>query len=469
MSGHDASRRFPGGLDRRAAGVLLHPTSLPGAGPTGRLDRSAHDFIDWLAAAGFRVWQMLPIGPVDEHDCPYQPPSTFAGDTRLIDPDGPTGEGGLDAFRQRNADWLDDWCLFAVLRRTLGRPWPQWPVVLRDRDPDALARVRREQLTAIDEECRAQCRFACQWRRLKDYAATRGVLLFGDLPLYCAHDSADAWARRDLFALDSAGRITGEAGVPPDAFSKTGQHWGQPLHDWPAHAESGWRWWIERLRVLAARFDLLRLDHFRGFCAAWSIAPGAADAREGRWVPGPGRALFDAIDDDLGELPLVAEDLGTITPDVHALRESLGLPGMRVLHFAFDGQADNPHLPGHHPEWSVAYTGTHDNDTTLGWWRSLDESMRARVRVQLATGGESMPEPLIDATLGSRARLAMLPMQDVLGLGSEARMNVPGRRDGNWRWRYPEGALHAALASHWRWRLDRAGRHPAKRSGGGTR
>ncbi|MDZ7828633.1 MAG: 4-alpha-glucanotransferase [Halofilum sp. (in: g-proteobacteria)] len=449
---------FPGGIEQRAAGVLLHPTSLPGPGATGRLDGRARAFVDWLAAAGFRVWQMLPTGPVDDHACPYQPPSAFAGDTRLLDPDGPSGGDGLEKFRTRNAAWIDDWTLFAALRQALGRPWWQWPADLRDRDPGALARAREVYAAAIEAETRDQCRFEHQWSALRDYAAAQGVLLFGDLPLYCAHDSADAWANRGLFALDEGGGITGEAGVPPDAFSDTGQHWGQPLHDWDAQAADGWRWWIERLRVMAARFDLLRIDHFRGFCAAWSIPAGAEDARVGHWVPGPGRAPFDAIRDDLGELPLIAEDLGTITDDVQVLRDDLGLPGMRVLQFAFDGGDDNPHRPEHHPEWSVAYTGTHDNDTALGWWRGLDEETRARVCAELATDDHGMPGPLIDSVLHSRARLAMLPLQDLLGLGSEARMNVPGRRAGNWCWRFREGALDTAPASAWRDRLATAGR-----------
>jgi 4-alpha-glucanotransferase len=449
---------FPGGLERRAAGVLLHPTSLPGPGSTGRLDATARAFVDWLATAGFRVWQMLPTGPVDDHDCPYQPPSTFAGDTRLIDPHGPTGAEGLDAFRARHAAWLDDWTLFAALRRHYRRPWPDWPAPLRDRAPEALAEARAQHAEVIEAEERAQCRFDCQWRALRAYAAARGIRLFGDLPLYCAHDSADVWANRALFAVDAEGRIESEAGVPPDAFSETGQHWGQPLHAWETHAAEDWRWWIARLRVLADRFDLLRIDHFRGFAAAWSIPAGAEDARGGHWVPGPGQAVFDAIRERLGELPLIAEDLGTITDDVHALRDGLGLPGMRVLQFAFDGGPDNPHRPEHHPEWSVAYTGTHDNDTTLGWWHGLDEDTRRRVRGELATTGETMPEPAIGAVLASRARLAVVPLQDVLGLGSEARMNVPGRRDGNWRWRFSPAMLDGADAVAWRARLAAAGR-----------
>lgn len=445
---------------QRAAGVLLHPSSLPGPGPTGRLD-AAHAFVDWLAAAGFRVWQMLPVGPVDDWACPYQPPSAFAGDPRLVAPRAgprlPTRRQ-LDAFRTEQASWLADWTLFAALRREQGRPWWQWPEPLRDRDPDALAAARRRLAADIAAAETVQWRFAVQWRRLKDHANARGVRLFGDLPLYCAHDSADVWARRGLFAVGADGRITAEAGVPPDAFAATGQHWGQPLHAWEAHAAEGWAWWIERLRTLAARFDLLRVDHFRGFAAAWAIPAGAADARAGAWTPGPGRAPFDAIREALGALPLVAEDLGTITDDVHALRDALGLPGMRVLQFAFYGAADNPHRPEHHPECSVAYTGTHDNDTALGWWRGLDPATRARVRAALGTTGADMPAPLIDAALHARARLAVLPLQDVLGLGREARMNVPGRPAGNWRWRFAAGALDGARAARWRARLAAARR-----------
>ncbi len=444
---------FPGGIEGRAAGVLLHPTSLPGPGPTGRLDANAYRFVDWLAEAGFRVWQMLPIGPVDAHGSPYQPPSVFAGDVRLIDPDGPSGVESLDEFRRRNAGWLEDWALFAALRHDLGRPWPEWPPALRDRDPEALEQARQRHARAIEAEIERQRRFDYQWRALRDYARGRGVLLFGDLPLYGAHDSADAWAARHLFALDAHGGITGEAGVPPDAFSELGQHWGQPLHNWAAHANDGWAWWIERLRVLTERFDLLRIDHFRGFEAAWSIPPDATDARAGHWVKGPGRAPFDAVEDALGHLPLVAEDLGTITDAVHALRDALGLPGMRVLQFAFDGVPDNPHRPEQHPEWSVAYTGTHDNDTLVGWWHGLDHATRAHVADVLGADAGQMPWPAIDAVLQSPARLAMLPLQDLLGLDSEARMNVPGQSEGNWCWRLEPSTLEAMPQRYWRQRL----------------
>ncbi|MEF8833926.1 MAG: 4-alpha-glucanotransferase [Halofilum sp. (in: g-proteobacteria)] len=324
--------------------------------------------------------------------------------------------------------------------------------------PDALADARAEMAGAIHAGKVAQWRFARQWRRLHAYARERGVALFGDVPIYCALDSADVWGQPHLFAVTADGTVTGEAGVPPDAFSGTGQHWGQPLHDWGAHAADGWRWWCRRLRVQAACFELLRIDHFRGFAAAWSIPAGAADAREGHWVTGPGRAPFDAIRARLGHLPLVAEDLGVITDDVHALREALGLPGMRVLQFGFDGGPDNPHRPDNHPEWSVAYTGTHDNDTTLGWWQLLDESARAAVRNVLGTTGETMPAPLIDAALGSRARLAVIPLQDLLGRGSEARMNVPGSPHGNWRWRLGADELAMADPASWRARLARYGR-----------
>ena len=447
-------------LGPRSAGVLLHPTSLPGPGPNGRLDTSAYRFIDWLASAGFRYWQMLPVGPVDDTDCPYQPPSTCAGGTHLLDPGDcaePSDEA-LEAFVRTERDWLEDWALFAALRARFARPWPKWPAAVRERAPDALADARRELAGAIHAERVAQWRFAHQWRCLRTYAHARGVGLFGDVPIYCALDSADVWAEPRLFTVDADGTVTGEAGVPPDAFSETGQHWGQPLHDWEAHAADGWRWWSRRLRVQAGCFDLLRIDHFRGFAAAWSIPAGAAAARDGRWVPGPGRVPFDAIRAQLGHLPLVAEDLGVITDDVHALRDGLGLPGMRVLQFAFDGGPDNPHRPEHHPEWSVAYTGTHDNDTTLGWWRSLDEDERDAVRWALEMTGVTMPAPLIDAALGSRARLAIIPFQDLLARGSEARMNVPGSCQGNWMWRFEMDDLAALDSASWRARLARFGR-----------
>jgi 4-alpha-glucanotransferase len=444
----------------RSAGVLLHPTSLPGPGRNGRLDAAAYRFVDWLAAAGFRWWQMLPIGPVDEADCPYQPPSTCAGGTHLLDPaecPEPPADA-LAAFVEAERDWLEDWALFAALRAAIGRPWPEWPAGVRHRAADALADARAELAPAIDEEKVAQWHFARQWRRLRTYAHERGVALFGDVPIYCALDSADVWAEPHLFAVDGDGTVTGEAGVPPDAFSDTGQHWGQPLHEWAAHAADRWRWWCRRMRVQAGCFDLLRIDHFRGFAAAWSIPAGAIDARDGDWVVGPGRAPFDAIRADLGHLPLVAEDLGMITEDVHALRDALGLPGMRVLQFAFDDGPENPHRPRNHPEWSIAYTGTHDNDTALGWWQKLDEGARDAARGELGTTGETMPAPLVDAALGSRARVAILPLQDVLELGSEARMNVPGRREDNWSWRFGPGDLVMTDTAAWRARLARFGR-----------
>ena len=444
----------------RSAGVLLHPTSLPGPGANGRLDASAYRFVDWLAAAGFRYWQMLPVGPVDEADCPYQPPSTCAGGTHLLNPsDCPApSDDDLDTFVKTERDWLEDWALFAALRREIGRPWPEWSAGVRERAVDALADARAELAGAIHAEKVAQWQFARQWGRLRAYAHERGVGLFGDVPIYCALDSADVWAEPHLFAVAADGTVTGEAGVPPDAFSDTGQHWGQPLHDWAAHEADGWRWWCRRLRVQAGCFDLVRIDHFRGFAAAWSIPAGAADAREGRWITGPGREPFDAIRAQLGHLPLVAEDLGVITDDVHALRDALGLPGMRVLQFAFDGGPENPHRPHNHPEWSVVYTGTHDNDTTLGWWRSLDETTRDTVRSVLETTGEAMPAPLIDAALASRARLAIIPLQDLLALGNEARMNVPGRRHGNWAWRFEADDLARSDTTAWRARLARFGR-----------
>lgn len=443
----------------RAAGVLLHPTSLPGPAAHGRLGSAADAFVEALAAAGFRWWQMLPVGPVDRVESPYQSASAFAGRPGFLDPRAPAPEAGdRDRFRAENAFWLDDWTLFTVLRRHYRRPWPEWPVPLRDREPRALAAARDELAAEIDVAEGIQWRFDVQWQRLKARANWLGVGLIGDLPLYCALDSADVWARRDWFAVDAEGNVTAAAGVPPDAFAAGGQLWGHPLHDWDAQAASGWQWWVERVCTQARRFDLLRIDHFRAFAAAWSIPPGDADATNGHWTPGPGRAPFDAIAASLGDLPLIAEDLGTITPDVEDLRRALGLPGMRVLQFAFDGGDDNPHRPHNHTEDQVVFTGTHDNDTSLGWWQALPEETRERIGAELGTDGHDMPAPLIDAALQSPARLAVVPLQDLLALGSEARMNIPGTETGNWQWRYRESDLDRAFNREIRQRLRDAGR-----------
>jgi 4-alpha-glucanotransferase len=394
----------------RSSGVLLHPTSLP----HGRLDEEAYRFVDWLAAAGQSWWQVLPLGPPGEEGSPYESASAFAGSPALLaEPDAPVSAEEVEGFVAAQPYWSGGWAAYA--------------------GAGALA---------------DQVRFGREWTALRRYAAARGVRLFGDLPIYVAEGSADHVAHPELFQQGFV------AGVPPDAFTERGQLWGSPLYDWGALRATGFRWWVERLRRTLELVDLARLDHFRGFVAYWSVPAGAPDARGGTWRRGPGRELFDAARADLGELPLVAEDLGVITPAVERLRDELGLPGMHVLQFAFDGGPSNPHRPENHRELGVVYTGTHDNDTALGWWSSLSPAARR------ATGLDA-GEPhwsLIELALGSRARLAIVPVQDALGLGSEARMNTPGRARGNWGWRLEPGALNAELAARLRGATERSGR-----------
>jgi len=435
-----------GFLERRAAGVLLHPTSLPG----GRLGAAALEFIEFLAAAGCRVWQVLPLGPTGPDLSPYSPSSVFAGNPSLL-PSGagaPPARGALADFVERERAWLPDYALFvAAKQETAGAPWWEWPPDLRDREPQALRSLAKRYATLIEGVYVEQFRFAARWRELRTAAHERGIAIYGDLPMFTVADSADVWAHRDLFRLDEEGRATAVAGVPPDAFAEDGQLWGNPLFDWDAMRETGFAWWIERVRHELDRCDLLRLDHFRGLVATWEVPAGAASAREGQWREVPGRELLEALARALGRLPLVAENLGDITPEVEALRHAFRLPGMHVLQFAFDGTENNPHRPERHEEQGVAYTGTHDNDTTLGWFRSLDPATQQEVLALTGGTAEDMPWPAIETVMRSRARLAVVPMQDFLALGSEARMNRPGVAAGNWRWQLAAGDLDPALAA----------------------
>jgi 4-alpha-glucanotransferase len=377
----------------RTSGVLVHPTSLP----NGRLDEEAYRFVDWLAAAGQTWWSLLPLGPPDEHGSPYAARSAFAASPELLaEPRAPVGIDELESFVARHPYWIGEWAEFA--------------------DGDAVA---------------GQVRFEREWAALRAYAAGRGVRLIGDLPIYVAPGSADHRFRPELF---QDGFV---AGVPPDYFSATGQLWRNPLYDWPAHRAQGYRWWIERLRRTFELVDVTRVDHFRGFVAYWSVPARNRTAKSGRWRRGPGAELFRAAEAELGELRLIAENLGVITDPVEALRRELGLPGMVVLEFGFDGTPSNPHrLENHRPD-DVVYTGTHDHDTARGWFESLPARARART-------GLDPREPhwsLIALALSSRANLALIPVQDVLGLGSEARLNMPGRAAGNWTWRLHRGEL----------------------------
>ncbi len=363
-----------------------------------------------------------------------------------------TGERtAFDSFVQQHRTWLLPYSLFEHYRRNSGnRPWWEWPAPIRAREPAALTAALasgRDNLRAIAFE---QYLFDRQWQRLRDYANSRGVCLFGDLPFYVDLDSVEVWWHRKLFCVSPDGRPEAVAGVPPDYFNADGQLWGNPLYDWPAMQADGFRWWTERIRGQLRCFDLVRIDHFRALESFWEIPAGASTARDGRWQPAPGAKLLETLQRELGEMPLVAEDLGTITPAVRALREEFGLPGMLVLQFAFDGSLQNPYLPANHVENAVVYTGTHDNDTTLGWYFSLDAGTRARVDACLASTPGDMPGSLIRAAYASPAQLAMLPMQDLLALGSEARMNMPGTATGNWTWRFSWGQLDTDLADRCR-------------------
>ncbi len=398
--------------------MLAHVTSIPG----GRLGDGALRFVDWLAEAGVAWWQVLPLGPPDEHRSPYRSASAFAGWPGLLsEPEAPVSVDEEDAFRQRSAPWIGDWATAA----------------------GAGAR----------EAVRDQVRFDREWRRLRTHAAERGVRLIGDVPIYVAPGSVDHLAHPDLF------RTGVVAGVPPDAFSDDGQLWGNPLFDWSALRRQGYAWWTERLRRTFDLVDLTRIDHFRAFVAYWEVPASAATARDGRWVRGPGRAVFDAATAALGPLPVIAEDLGVITPPVARLRDDLGFPGMVVLQFGFDGrrpETSSPHHPANHREGSVCYPGTHDNDTARGWWGSVPSLVHDRVRDaarQAAVVDVPADEPwrlLPRLALASRSRLAVLPLQDVLGLGSEARMNHPGIEGGCWRWRADTDQLTPAIAAHLR-------------------
>jgi 4-alpha-glucanotransferase len=394
----------------RSSGVLLHPTSLPG----GRLGPQARAFVDWLAAAGQSWWQVLPLGPPDEFDSPYKAASAFAGWRGLLeDSEAPVEVDELDAFVARHPTWIGEWAAFAG-----------------------------------EHAVADQVRFEREWGALKAYANERGIGLIGDLPIYVAENGADHLAHPELFVADAV------AGVPPDAFTDEGQRWGNPIYDWSAMRATGFRWWIERFRRTFELHDLTRVDHFRGFVAYWAVPAEADTAKDGTWRPGPGRELFDAVAAELGALPLIAEDLGVITEPVVRLRDELGLPGMHVLQFGFDDDPNNPHRPVAHRENGVVYTGTHDNDTARGWWDSLSPEERARTGLDPADPAWS----LLELAWSSPARLAIVPAQDLLGLGSEARMNVPGREQGNWRWRLEQGQLTDAIAARLRASTEAAGR-----------
>ena len=484
----------------RSSGILLHLTSLPGKFGIGDLGPEAYRFADWLAEAGQTLWQMLPLGPTGYGDSPYQLFSAFAGNPLLISPELLAREGllteadlaeapefpearvdfglviawkgqllehayrrfeshassverlAIAEFRDAHGSWLEPYALFMARKEAAGdaHSWTDWPD-----DPDAAARLSARR----DAHCWMQFVFFRQYGELKQYCHQRKVRLMGDVPIYVAHDSADVWQHPEEFQLDPQGRSTVVAGVPPDYFSATGQLWGNPIYCWDKMEREGFGWWVKRLRASFATFDLIRLDHFRGFAAYWEVPAGEPTAVNGRWVAAPGVALFAAAQKALGDLPIVAENLGVITPDVEALRERFHLPGMAVLQFGFGNDPQAPDFrPHNYPRDRFAYSGTHDNDTTVGWWRSsgLADSTRTAAEVQrekqealdyLATDGAEIHWTFIRVLMASVAGTVVFPVQDVLGLGSEARMNTPGKAAGNWTWRMAPDALNGALAA----------------------
>jgi 4-alpha-glucanotransferase len=464
-------------LDRRRAGILMHPTSLPAGEKLGRLGADSFRFIDFLADIGATVWQMLPLGPTLEGLSPYQTLSVHAGNTELISlrrlfewgwlPEEPVCEGhdtqwrryhheelckarkgfmerasredrkAYSEFVSRHFNWLENYVLYQSLKtHHQGAPWWEWEAPLRDCDSRALAAVQEELADELEQGRFEQFVFYHQWHQVKDYAHQRGVQLFGDMPIFVAHDSAEVWARRDLFDLDEFGHPRTVAGVPPDYFSETGQRWGNPQYDWDHMQADGFIWWKERLASQLELFDFIRIDHFRGFEAYWSIPAHEETAINGHWIKAPGEALFDSLKERYGELPFVAEDLGIITPEVDALRERYGLPGMKILQFAFGSGHENPYLCHNHEKNTVVYTGTHDNNTTLGWIESSTPELVNEIMDYLGKPTEPMPWPIIRTALASVAKLAVIPLQDVLALDGQHRMNTPGTSEGNWEWRF---------------------------------
>ncbi len=496
-------------MSTRAAGLLLHPTSLPSRFGVGDLGPSTDRVLDWMASAGLTLWQTMPVGPTGYWNSPYGCLSAFAGNSLLISPEQLVVDGLLDAGQLEGAprfpddhvdygpiitwkrnllwaswqhvlahrrslreelrafadhpeqrDWLSDWTLFAALvGRNREISWPSWPRDIVERDAAALEAARRELAPEIEFRAYRQWLFFGQWERVKREANRRGIRIVGDVPIYVAFGSADVWANRRFFTVDADGRRETVAGVPPDYFSPTGQLWGNPLYRWDVLADDGFRWWIERLRHNFRLADVVRIDHFRGFAAYWEVKAGEPTALNGRWVSAPGDALFRAIHRALGDKPIIAEDLGSIDDDVRELLRATGFPGMKVLQFAF-GEPDSLYLPHNLVPNAVVYTGTHDNDTTRGWWETLDGESRSRVADYLGTTGADISWDLIRAAFASVADRAIVPLQDVAGLGSEARMNVPGRAEANWSWRARPAQFSEASAARIRRLVELTGRLP---------
>ncbi|HZP22570.1 MAG TPA: 4-alpha-glucanotransferase [Terriglobales bacterium] len=484
-------------LSERASGILLHPSSLPSRGGIGDLGPAAYEFADWLAAAGQTLWQILPLQPVGCGNSPYSCTSAFAGNVLLISLERLAERGLVDAARlhdgwdgkspvdyeavraykmpllkkaaarfmrnaassararyeefcRQNSAWLDDYVMFSVLREHLGeQPWNTWPPDFSRRDPEAVKKLHTQLRPELDHERFLQFAFFEQWSALRAYCSERGIRIIGDVSIFVSYDSSDVWTYPGLFRLKEDLTPEVVAGVPPDAFSETGQRWGNPLYEWEALHSIGYRWWVERLRWALASCDIIRIDHFRGFEAYWEIPADEPTAVNGRWVLGPNQTFFQSLQESLGKLPFIAEDLGYITPEVHKLRDALKIPGMKVLQFGFGNKGAHIYLPHNYKPNCVAYTGTHDNDTVLGWWRTASEEERqhAGAYLGIGDGDDEINWAFIRAILTSVARLCVVPMQDVLGLGSEARMNVPSEADGSWKWRLERDVLTDELAA----------------------
>ena len=490
-------------LHNRGCGVLLHPTSLPGPEGIGTLGDDARRFVTVLAAMGMSYWQVLPLSPPSSGNSPYSAFSAFAGNPLMIDLQQLVSDGDLpstdritggqehyvdfDSVSMRKMDllrrsattflkkgatpltlefwhfcdttpWLHGYALFMALKRHYnGKSWDQWPHDTSLLTPESYERASVELQHEIGVQKYMQWQFFRQWRALRKYASARGIAIIGDLPIFVAYDSADTWSHRELFLLDTNGKPTAVAGVPPDYFTANGQLWGNPLYNWKTMREQGYQWWIERFRSMFSLFDIVRIDHFRGFEAAWHVPAGESTARGGTWVPGPSHELFDALVAAFGHLPIIAEDLGVITREVEVLRDRYNFPGMKILQFAFDSGPSNPYLPHNYHRNAVVYTGTHDNDTTAGWYYSRTDAQRIRVCEYLGYPGDG-PEGIVRAALMSVAVTAVIPFQDLLGLGSEARMNVPGTAYNNWKWRFSWDMLSRDLAIRVQSLVERYGR-----------
>jgi 4-alpha-glucanotransferase len=487
-------------MNQRASGILLHPSSLSNRHPIGDLGPAAYAFVDFMAESGQRWWQMLPIGPTGGENSPYQSPSAFAGNPLLVSPDRLMEQGFLsrrdieipisgaagnvnypaaarvklawlkkafehfeknrrggrqsefDAFANAESFWLEDFSLFSAIQGKEGTAdWTRWKQELRTRQPDAVIRARKQFADDMRYHQFVQWQFSAQWKELKAYCASKGIRLIGDIPLFVAHQSADVWAYPELFKLNADGTPTVVAGVPPDYFSKTGQLWGLPVYHWEALQAQNYRWWIERLRTALGRFDVNRLDHFIGFVRAYEVPAKAKTAVDGQYQPGGGGAFFEAVRKALGSLPFIADDLGATTPEVVALLDQLQLPGTRVLQFEFGSDLQtHSDPPAPHPLKTVVYTGTHDNDTTAGWYEKLPDAQREALRKKMGAGDREIVRAMIREALASQAGIAIIPAQDLLELGSEARMNFPGIAKGNWGWRLKDGALTRELAQRLR-------------------